>query len=549
MIRYILLTFILISPAFADQYWIDDNGEANWADAKSSTPLSGTSCTTISQLNSNIVAGDTAWFRSGTYTTGIEPTGIVQGKADSVILLKSYTGEMAAISDSNIYGILLQGDDYFKIDSIRFTKCDKLARINLGSDYIEFENCIFDSAVSECFKMYGGGGEPDIYSQHLWIHNCTFHNSGNVNTETCDDQLHLVYYGVDGSEESTYNTFEDNILYHGGHHCFASHTKYNVIRNNITHNEGFMSSPGGCPYSPNDTDSLYGNRNFMIQNTDDNIGTFNLVENNRIGHAGRPPDDDGAHNLVVASKKNIVRYNYIFNACNDGLYLRSADSDSNKIYNNTIYLNGVNNNAQYSRRNGITIVQYSINSVFKNNISYANDNNDFSDWGDDDNTETNNWFGVNGNPIFTNTDVSDPTSSTLPDLSIGENSACIDSGTYLTQANGSGTNNDTLIVDDALYFQDGSWGSSLSSIDADWIAIGTVNDTVQIDTIYYDLKKIILSENMTWSDNASVWLYKDSDGTIVLKGSKPDIGAYEFEAAAGASGLKDDAVSIELVAN
>jgi hypothetical protein len=33
---------------------------------------------------------------------------------------------------------------------------------------------------------------------------------------------------------------------------------------------------------------------------------------------------------------------------------------------------------------------------------------------------------------------------------------------------------------------------------------------------------------MTWSDNAPIWLYKKSDGTQVLFGSAPDMGAHEY---------------------
>jgi hypothetical protein len=112
-------------------------------------------------------------------------------------------------------------------------------------------------------------------------------------------------------------------------------------------------------------------------------------------------------------------------------------------------------------------------------------------------------------------------------LTLQTTSGAIDQGTYLTQANGSGSNSTTLVVDDALFFQDGSWGSSLANTQADWIAIGTVDNTVQINSINYSTNTITLSSPKTWSDNANIWLYKDSDGTIVLYGSAPDIGAHE----------------------
>ncbi|MEO0249212.1 MAG: hypothetical protein ABIN58_06640, partial [candidate division WOR-3 bacterium] len=91
----------------------------------------------------------------------------------------------------------------------------------------------------------------------------------------------------------------------------------------------------------------------------------------------------------------------------------------------------------------------------------------------------------------------------------------------------------TLVVDDALYFQDGTWGSALAGHQADWIAIGTVGNVVQIQSINYSTNTIILASPMTWSDRANIWLYKKSDGKRVLYGSAPDYGAHEFETPEG----------------
>jgi len=118
-------------------------------------------------------------------------------------------------------------------------------------------------------------------------------------------------------------------------------------------------------------------------------------------------------------------------------------------------------------------------------------------------------------------------------LNLQSSSGAINGGTYLTQANGSGNNSTTLVVNDALYFQDGTWGSDLArgaagNYYADWIAIGTVNNVVQISSINYSTNTIALKSPMTWSDKANIWLYKDSSGKQVLSGSAPDYGAYEY---------------------
>ena len=95
-------------------------------------------------------------------------------------------------------------------------------------------------------------------------------------------------------------------------------------------------------------------------------------------------------------------------------------------------------------------------------------------------------------------------------------------------ASGAGVNTATLVVDDALFFQDGTWGSNLDAVAADWVAVGTVSNVAQISGIDYATNTITLASPLSWSDNASVWLYKDSYGRIVLVGTAPDIGAHEY---------------------
>ena len=69
----------------------------------------------------------------------------------------------------------------------------------------------------------------------------------------------------------------------------------------------------------------------------------NVIEGNRIGPTGNPPDGNGANALVISSPANIIRYNDIFNAGEKGIHLKQAsgaDSENNRIYNNTAFENG-----------------------------------------------------------------------------------------------------------------------------------------------------------------------------------------------------------------
>ena len=106
-----------------------------------------------------------------------------------------------------------------------------------------------------------------------------------------------------------------------------------------------------------------------------------------------------------------------------------------------------------------------------------------------------------------------------------------------------------------MYFQDGSWGSSLSNIQADILAIGgvTTSDTAKISSINYATNTITLTTAKTWSNNDNIYLWADSDGTQVLYGDAPDIGASEYNMGGApeqqASQNKADVLSVTAEAN
>jgi hypothetical protein len=53
-----------------------------------------------------------------------------------------------------------------------------------------------------------------------------------------------------------------------------------------------------------------------------------------------------------------------------------------------------------------------------------------------------------------------------------------------------------------------------------------------VTPINYATHTITLASAMSWSDGASVWLYKKSDGAVVLYGAARDLGANEYELSA-----------------
>jgi hypothetical protein len=370
--------------------------------------------------------------------------------------------------------------------------------------------------------------------------------------------------GTCASGENSNITIENNTIEYGGHTTFDSYAIKSVVRNNTSHNEPWYPADNGTctvnhepDYINDNYDGLYSHRNFSITDTHDRERSYNLYENNRIGHPGINPNNDGSTNLVIAAPGNIVRYNYLYNAMHNNMKTKYGDNygwqesggTRNRIYNNTLYKNGYGYKEyedSYPWPMALKGFRYyaskdSAGNVLKNNIvykSYAGDHGTDDIQDDTSNPasiEENNWCTNDGyscvgsgDPMFVNPDISDPTNTTLPNLSLLPESPCIDQGTHLTQASGAGSASTTLIVNDASYFQDGSWGSSQSAIQADSISIGSVANTAEIAAIDYKTNTIELVNPMTWADDARIWLYKNSNGTVVLEGTAPDIGAYEF---------------------
>jgi hypothetical protein len=146
-------------------------------------------------------------------------------------------------------------------------------------------------------------------------------------------------------------------------------------------------------------------------------------------------------------------------------------------------------------------------------------------------TYTNEWNGdVQGNPLFVNASTTPPddkTDSTLPNLDLQAGSPAKDAGGALTTVANADTGSGTsLVVSDAGYFQDGTFAPP-GTVQADWIAVGTVSNTVQISSINFSTNIITLANSVSRSDGQSVWPYKKSDGARVLYGTAPDAGAYE----------------------
>jgi len=478
---------------------------------------------TITKANQTLKAGDTVYIKGGTYSNYINPSR--SGTASNRITYRNYGTDVVTISGA-AYAVYLNGKDYITIDGINGFNNNQLLFLINGANYNIIKNSSFDrNTPSEWTSSLINDD-----SQYNWIHDNQFSKGGQCSGGSDDGSVLEIGTEDSGTDNTNYNLIEDNTFFHGGHHVVGLYGRYNTFRNNYMHNEVWTNGKG--------------NRTLYMLGYASN-GIYNLIENNRFGYTAAPCDAPSTGGVLLASSYNILRYNSFYHNIIHGLLLQvydGQDVNENKLYNNTFF-NNCDSDEEPSICDGgfeDSAVGFNdwvsgkevVDNVFKNNLYYSHytlyTDTDQANVGDQ--TFANEFNGdTQGDPLFFNAKTTPPANkmdSTVPNLDLQSGSPAIDAGGALTKVSvadaGSGT---SLVVSDSGYFQDGTWAPP-GTIEADWIAVGTVGNVVQISSISGNT--ITLSNSISRQGGDSVWLYKDSDGTIVLYGSAPDAGAYEF---------------------
>ncbi|MBI5508474.1 MAG: hypothetical protein HY903_06960 [Deltaproteobacteria bacterium] len=482
----------------------------------------------LAKANATLTGGSTAYLLAGTYNTGIKPTS--SGAAGSPIVYRSYQSDVVTISGVGT-AIDLTGRSYVTVDGINAASCGRLLYIRNGSHNIVAHGELGPQSPLGDWEI----SVVDQSSQYNWLHHLEFHDSG-VCTGSAPpngvDEGSVLDIGRESSTDaSNFNLIEDNVFYHGGHHVVALHTGYNTFRNNYIHNEGWSNGAG--------------NRNLYLNNYAPLAQSSgqNVIEGNRFGFAAKPCDMIDVGNVAMSTSYNLFRHNSLFhsNAYALGLYSYgdpNSQGSYNHVYNNTMFNAGIVNaispelaGATYPGDHaGINIMtSRNKNNSVRNNLFYATvrglinrgSNNDI----------TSNWDGNTlGDPKFANasTTPGDPFDATLPNLRLQAGSPAVDQGRELTTVAAGDTGAGTaLVVTDSLFFQDGTFATP-GTVQADWLAVGTVTNTVQISSIDHAANTITLRAAITRQDGDPVWLFKKSDGAVVLVGSQPDAGAFEL---------------------
>jgi hypothetical protein len=538
MVKHLMLmvvVFILTVslPAWTMDFYVDQNN----AIANDQNPGSITQpWKTINKANNTLAAGDTVYIRAGTYNDAtINPVG--SGSSESMrITYCNFENEIVTIANAVTYdvGLRLDNKSYITVQGINFTGQKRFLYIRYNSHHNIIAYCNFDDAMMTNGAVATWAGSViSGNAQHNWIHHCRFSKYGYYNA---DDHGCVLDIGNEenSADETRYNLIEHNVFFHGGHHVVGVYGKYNVIRNNIFHNE---------PWSMGTTESdrgavLYGNRNLSFSGYGENGGR-NLFEGNRVGYSADPSDNNGASGMALNSSENIVRYNILFNNISAGLSMSVTSSYlqsivRNKVYSNTFFNNGHNPYDPIDHMSsGIGFGIYSgtlviTDNAFKNNLLFAHTIS-FGEYNINRPDRkgiialqvfANNWDGdAQGDPLFVNASASfnDPMNYLLPDLHLQNASPCKDKGTYLTtitSPTGSGT---SLVVAEAGYFMDG-WG--ITGVTGDMIQIFGGSQRARITSVNYSTHTITVDQTLSWIQGQGL--------SLTYEGTAPDAGAYEI---------------------
>ncbi len=490
------------------------------------------------------IAGTQVLIRGGIYNEPLSPKN--SGEEKNYITFKNFDGEVVEFTgDLLAPAIWIDQKDYIVIKGLKFLDCPQFMSIK-SSSHITVENCDFENSTM-------------FESCQLKTMGDYFHFKNNIVKNGTD------LLSIQGGSN---HLVEGNTFHTASHTCLVFMGVHNsAIRNNTLINpiqkllEIFATRDREWtgPYRKSE---------------------HILIENNLFGPNSQR---EGLYNgkeapaswgIQFAGVKCIMRNN-IFAGCEGGMDICGygkigGDGDSpeavfnfsNRIYNNTVYSNG--EKGRYGSGPGVKFSHNSdsefYDNIFINNIFYANrifkdahtkrdvpsvqiafrspanpsetrfyNNNitaqsdkdeDVVLMGKEDKGYTLDAFektypdycrnNIQGNPRF----IAD--SPNLKNLDRGEyeltkGSLCVDAGKFLTYAIGTAQNN-VLKVEDPYFFTDG-----FNIVEGDMIRVG--DEEVQVISVDYDTRYLVLSKKIQWQDKAPV--------SLIYKGNAPDIGAVE----------------------
>ena len=572
---YFSLVFALAtSVASANTFYVSPTGN----DTNSGTSLTQ-AWRTIAKANASLNPGDTVLISAGSYKDQIRPARsgtsdaariIYKALGDGQVILTA-VGNTSKGSAEDVGAIALGGRGYVTVDGVnQYIRALPgatafIALGNFNNAQYNVINSVFLDGTTQTVKglcvflfnyLYG----TDAESKYNVLSNSYVAGRIGTNTQYTEDTIHVA-------ANAHHNLIDGNTILNARHVALNVGTftqsvpHHNVIRNNIIRNPEHTAL------------QLYNHGPYL-----------NLIEGNFISASGGKPVEPTTTNpgnaIEYSGSETIFRYNVVTKGGTTdsdsealgGLVLSiggegSRNATLNRFYSNTI----VKNNGtpvgvlDFGTLPGAIMGQ----SAYVNNFVYGASSPKGGNilvlyWDGGQNTNDRFVRNVFGNPVgdilqkiistkngtmavsaaasalrstvdpgfatmngFPNVYDATPgfVNYTGDDFKLPEGNKYIDAGAPLTQvSSGDVSSSATLSVDDSRFFQD---GMGIPNINADWIAVGSVTNIVQINSINYSSQSITLVKPITRKKGDPVWLYARSNGERVLYGSAPDIGAYE----------------------
>lgn len=286
---------------------------------------------TLKKAAETLVAGQTAYFRSGTYLGYVSFNN--SGTIDNRITYQAYPGENPIIDGSNL-----------KTNLANSWNDDALLYIN--GNYLVFKG--FEVKNAAGVSLYCSQNTHDNTIDHMHIHNgyhtgiylasCSYHTISN-------NIIHDFYdYGAGGTGGGG---DADGIGVSAGNTMPYPDYGHHIIRNNLVYN---------C--SDDGIDAWSSNGNLVENNEVYNSGYGNPGNGGSLPSTWGQPVGDGNGFKMGSGGNNTVINNISYS--NRWAAFDRNDGDSNKFFNNTAF----NNPIGFNSLNGKTIL--------KNNIAYKN---------------------------------------------------------------------------------------------------------------------------------------------------------------------------------
>jgi hypothetical protein len=582
-----LLTIMLASLCFASAaaattYYVGPRG---CDDGGAGTAQAAPWCT-LAKANATLAAGDTVLIAAGTYGDQIRP--VNDGASDESRIVYRALGDgnvvLTAVGATNeqnnapdIGAIALGGKSFVTVDGAQQAMRVVPGRIAFSAlaNFSGASSCVIDSVYFDGSTETGGMAEVvnfnNLYgkgtpeSRFNVLRRSRLVGKGDDAKNRIEDLIHVA-------GNAHHNLVEQNVIescWHVNVNCGGaggSKPHDNVIRGNTIRNrwhtglqfydggavhnlaEGnVISATGGGPSPPG------GVGNAFEASPTDHVIRYNVME--RGGSTNNDAASIGGAVFAAYRGSPTVSGNRIYNNTivkNNGfgigfmLFTGGVSIRDNKIVNNFIY--GVNRS-----QSGMILNQYwdngtdtgdrYVRNVFgtpggmraqrviasnKPRIGAVSLDVAIARLRNPANPEYTAWHGFanayDANPGFRDYDGGD--------YRLSPGSAYIDTGAPLTHvAAGDAGSGTSLRVDDARFFWGAAGYPSWMGIQGDTIAVGRLDRTVPVASVDVKANVLVLATAVPRSVGDAIWVIRDTAGIVRVKGSGPDVGAFESDAA------------------